>query len=79
LSDKLSLKDTSTTNTLFTLLNGLSFGAGPVIGGYLSRVSPFAIRPCLGYLTFAGQLALVFHHQRAYRCPQPRYSLLPSP
>ena len=38
LSDKVSLKDASSNNTLFTLLNGLAFGAGPVIGGYLTRV-----------------------------------------
>jgi MFS family permease len=39
LSDKVSLKDTSLTNTLFTLFNGVSFAVGPVIGGYLTRVS----------------------------------------
>jgi hypothetical protein len=40
---------------------------------------PFSRLSVFRYLTFAGQLALVFHHQRAYRCPQPHYSLLPSP
>ena len=38
LSDKVSLKDTSFNNTLFTFLNGASFSVGPVIGGYLTRV-----------------------------------------
>jgi MFS family permease len=45
LSDKVSLKDTSLTNTLFTLLNGISFAVGPAIGGYLARVSFLALRP----------------------------------
>lgn len=38
LSDKGSLKDTSSNNTLFTLLNGVGFSIGPVIGGYLTKV-----------------------------------------
>ncbi|KAF3916600.1 hypothetical protein ABW20_dc0103446 [Dactylellina cionopaga] len=38
LSDKVSLKDNSTNNTIFAILNGISFGAGPVIGGYLTSV-----------------------------------------
>jgi MFS family permease len=41
LSDKVSLKENSKNNTIFTLLNGLSFGVGPVIGGYLTKVNPF--------------------------------------
>jgi MFS family permease len=45
LSDKVSLKDTSLTNTLFTLLNGISFAVGPAIGGYLARVSFLALSP----------------------------------
>ncbi|KAK6535843.1 hypothetical protein TWF281_000093 [Arthrobotrys megalospora] len=39
LSDKVSLKDNSTNNTIFAILNGISFGAGPVIGGYLTGVN----------------------------------------
>ncbi|EPS36487.1 hypothetical protein H072_9999 [Dactylellina haptotyla CBS 200.50] len=38
LSDKVSLKENSTNNTIFVLLNGISFGCGPVIGGYLTAV-----------------------------------------
>lgn len=38
LSDKVSLKQNASNNTLFAFLNGLSFGAGPVIGGYLTKV-----------------------------------------
>ncbi|EWC44389.1 hypothetical protein DRE_01215 [Drechslerella stenobrocha 248] len=39
LSDKVSLKDNSTNNTIFAFLNGLSFSVGPVIGGYLTGVN----------------------------------------
>lgn len=38
LADKVSLKENAKNNTLFTLLNGLSSGVGPVIGGYLTKV-----------------------------------------
>jgi MFS family permease len=38
LSDKVSLKENSVNNTIFALLNGLSVGVGPVIGGYLTKV-----------------------------------------
>ena len=38
LSDKVSLKENATNNTLFALLSGLSVGVGPVIGGYLTKV-----------------------------------------
>jgi len=41
LSDKVSLKENSSNNTLFAFLNGLGFGFGPVIGGYLTKVRPF--------------------------------------
>ena len=43
LSDKVSLKENSANNTLFALLNGLSVGVGPVIGGYLTKVSLFSL------------------------------------
>ncbi|KAK6532091.1 hypothetical protein TWF694_003253 [Orbilia ellipsospora] len=39
LADKVSLKENSTNNTIFVLLNGISFGCGPIIGGYLTKVS----------------------------------------
>lgn len=42
LSDKVSLKENSANNTLFALLNGLSIGVGPVIGGYLTKVCVLA-------------------------------------
>ncbi|KAF3940875.1 hypothetical protein ABW19_dt0209392 [Dactylella cylindrospora] len=38
LSDKVSLKENSLNNTIFVILNGLSFGVGPVIGGFLTDV-----------------------------------------
>ncbi|KAK6343824.1 hypothetical protein TWF696_007483 [Orbilia brochopaga] len=38
LSDKVSLKENSTNNTIFAFLNGFSFSVGPVIGGYLTAV-----------------------------------------
>lgn len=38
LSDKVSLKENSTNNTIFVLLNGVSYGAGPAIGGFLTQV-----------------------------------------
>ncbi|TGJ70560.1 hypothetical protein EYR41_002594 [Orbilia oligospora] len=38
LADKVSLKENSTNNTIFVILNGISFGVGPVIGGYLTNV-----------------------------------------
>jgi MFS family permease len=43
LSDKVSLKENSKNNTIFGLLNGLSVGVGPVIGGYLTKVNPFPL------------------------------------
>jgi MFS family permease len=79
LSDKVSLKDTSFNNTLFTFLNGWGFSIGPVIGGYLARVRFLSFAVLISPLTVAVQLALVFHHQRAHRRPQSHHSLLPSP
>jgi MFS family permease len=38
LADKVSLKDYSFHNTLFTCLNGVGFSVGPVVGGYLTKV-----------------------------------------
>jgi MFS family permease len=80
LSDKVSLKDTSFNNTLFTFLNGASFSIGPVIGGYLTRVRFLPFGLLLTSLTSVTvQLALVLHHQCAHRRPQSHNSLLPSP
>jgi MFS family permease len=39
LSDNVSLADNSKNNTVFSLINGISYGVGPVIGGYLSNAS----------------------------------------
>lgn len=36
LADKVSLKENATNNTVFSLVGGISFGVGPVIGGYLT-------------------------------------------
>ena len=68
LSDKVSLKDTSTNNTLFTLFVGLGFGTGPVVGGYLTKVCLF-IAIFVTLADFPGELAMVFHYQRAHCRP----------
>ena len=39
LADKVSLKDNAKNNTIFTLVIGIGYGIGPVIGGYLTEVS----------------------------------------
>ncbi|KAF2279626.1 MFS general substrate transporter [Westerdykella ornata] len=39
LSDNVSLADNSKNNTIFSLVNGISFAVGPVIGGYLTSAS----------------------------------------
>ena len=39
LADKVSLAENAKNNTLFALVGGVSFGVGPVIGGYLTSVS----------------------------------------
>ncbi|CAI6240197.1 unnamed protein product [Periconia digitata] len=39
LSDGVSLADNSKNNTVFSLINGISFAVGPVIGGYLTSAS----------------------------------------
>ncbi|KAF2654386.1 MFS general substrate transporter [Lophiostoma macrostomum CBS 122681] len=39
LSDNVSLADNSKNNTVFSLVNGISYAIGPVIGGYLSSSS----------------------------------------
>lgn len=35
----MSLKENALQNTLFSLIAGVSYGVGPVIGGYLTAVS----------------------------------------
>ena len=39
LADKVSLKENAKNNTVFSLVGGVSFGVGPVIGGYLTSAS----------------------------------------
>ena len=39
LADKVSLKENARNNTIFAFVGGVSFGVGPVIGGYLTAVS----------------------------------------
>ena len=39
LADGVSLKENAKNNTIFSLVGGLSFGIGPVIGGYLTASS----------------------------------------
>ncbi|KAF2869745.1 hypothetical protein BDV95DRAFT_497358 [Massariosphaeria phaeospora] len=39
LSDGVSLADNSKSNTLFSLISGISYAVGPVIGGYLTNSS----------------------------------------
>ena len=39
LSDKVSLKDNAVNNTIFSLVSGIGFGIGPMIGGYLTSVT----------------------------------------
>lgn len=39
LADKVSLRENAKNNTLFTLVAGVGYGIGPVIGGYLTEVS----------------------------------------
>lgn len=39
LADKVSLKENARNNTIFTLVAGVAYGVGPVIGGYLTQVT----------------------------------------
>lgn len=39
LADKVSLAENAKNNTLFTLVGGIGYSIGPVIGGYLTQVS----------------------------------------
>ena len=39
LADKVSLKENARNNTVFTIVGGMSYGAGPVLGGYLTETS----------------------------------------
>ncbi|TVY81467.1 Efflux pump FUS6, partial [Lachnellula suecica] len=39
LADKVSLKENAKNNTVFTVVGGIGYGVGPVIGGYLTEAS----------------------------------------
>lgn len=39
LADKVSLKENAKNNTVFTIIVGVGYGAGPVIGGYLTQAN----------------------------------------
>jgi MFS family permease len=39
LADKVSLKENAKNNTVFTIVGGVGYGIGPVIGGYLTEAS----------------------------------------
>ena len=71
LADRVSLADYALNWTLFTLVSGASFGCGPLIGGYLTRVSwrwCFAINLPVGV---ASLLIVVFLLRRELLGPQP--------
>ena len=39
LADKVTLQENAKNTTVFTLVAGISYGVGPVIGGYLTEVT----------------------------------------
>jgi MFS family permease len=39
LADKVSLQEQAENNSIFTIVAGVAYGVGPVIGGYLTQVS----------------------------------------
>jgi MFS family permease len=59
LADKVSLKENAKNNTLFTIVAGVGYGVGPVIGGYLTQVS---WRWCFILNIPIGVVALVIVH-----------------
>lgn len=64
LGDKVSLKENALQNTLFSLIAGVSFGIGPVIGGYLTSLH---WRYCFG---LSVPLSLIAH-VLTYLCLKP--------
>lgn len=59
LADKVSLKENAKNNTIFTLVAGIAYGVGPVIGGYLTAVN---WRWCFIINCPVGVTALVLAH-----------------
>ncbi|KAL5350340.1 hypothetical protein ACLOAV_003907 [Pseudogymnoascus australis] len=39
LADKVTLEENAKNNTIFTIVGGVGYGVGPVVGGYLTQVS----------------------------------------
>lgn len=39
LADKVSLQENAKNNTIFTVVGGIGYGIGPIVGGYLTQVS----------------------------------------
>jgi MFS family permease len=39
LSDKVTLAENAKNNTIFTIVAGVAYGVGPVIGGYLTEIT----------------------------------------
>ena len=71
LADKVSLKDNAKNNTLFTIIAGIGYGIGPVIGGYLTEANwrlCFIINIPLGIL---GLLLIHFILRSELVGPQP--------
>jgi MFS family permease len=65
LADRVSLSDYALNWTIFTLISGVSFSNGPIIGGYLTRVSwrwCFAINLPVGILSI-GLVQLLLRHE----------------
>lgn len=56
LADKVKLAENSKNNTIFSLIGGLSYGVGPVAGGYLTNIS---WRWCFGINIPVGLLAII--------------------
>jgi MFS family permease len=70
LADKVSLKENAKNNTLFTVVAGIGYGIGPVVGGYLTEASwrwCFIINIPLGFL---GLLLIHFVLRRELVGPQ---------
>lgn len=74
LSDKLSLKEQAKNSSIFSLVAGISYGIGPVIGGYLTSTSwrwCFAVNLPICFVAFG----LIFIIRNEFLGPQPIPSL----
>lgn len=59
LADKVTLEENAKNNTIFTIVGGVGYGVGPVIGGYLTQVS---WRWCFIINIPLGLIALILVH-----------------